>query len=62
MLSHENLEGKRLMDMGCGTGVLAILASKMGATKCVGIDNDTWAAENAKENVARNQKGASLEA
>lgn len=55
MLSHENLEGKRLMDMGCGTGVLAILASKMGATKCVGIDNDTWAAENAKENVARNQ-------
>lgn len=54
LLSYENLHGKRLMDMGCGTGVLAILAAKMGACHCVAIDNDTWAANNAKENVERN--------
>ena len=40
--------------MGCGTGVLAILAAKMGAVDCVAIDNDCWAADNAKENVERN--------
>ncbi|MBO7180510.1 MAG: 50S ribosomal protein L11 methyltransferase, partial [Bacteroidales bacterium] len=53
-LSCEQVAGKRLMDMGCGTGVLAILAAKMGAVDCVAIDNDCWAAENAKENVIRN--------
>ena len=53
-LSYENLQGKRLMDMGCGTGVLAILAAKTGACDCVAIDNDVWAADNAKENVERN--------
>ena len=53
-LSCEELKGKRLMDMGCGTGVLAILAAKMGAVDCVAIDNDCWAADNAKENVERN--------
>ncbi|MBO5964209.1 MAG: 50S ribosomal protein L11 methyltransferase [Bacteroidales bacterium] len=52
-LAHENVKGKRLMDMGCGTGVLAILAAKMGAIDCMAVDNDTWAAENAKENVER---------
>ena len=53
-LSCEQVAGKRLMDMGCGTGVLAILAAKMGAVDCVAVDNDSWAAENAKENVIRN--------
>lgn len=53
-LSCEQVAGKRLMDMGCGTGVLAILVAKMGAVDCVAVDNDSWAAENAKENVIRN--------
>ena len=53
-LSCEQVAGKRLMDMGCGTGVLAILAAKMGAVDCVAVDNDSWAAENSKENVIRN--------
>ena len=52
--NEESVRGKVVMDMGCGTGVLAILAAKMGAVDCVAVDNDSWAAENAKENVIRN--------
>src|SRR5690606_36306635 len=33
-------EGKRVLDMGCGTGILAILAAKLGATAILAIDND----------------------
>lgn len=49
------LKGKQVLDMGCGTGVLSILASKSGASRVVGIDNDQWAYENALENVERNE-------
>ena len=49
-----NLEDKSVLDMGCGTAVLAILASKMGAARIVAIDNDEWAYENAKENMVLN--------
>ena len=45
-----NLEGKHVLDIGSGTGVLSILASKLGAKKIVGIDIDKWAYENAIEN------------
>lgn len=53
-ISKENIAGKRVMDMGCGTGVFAILAMKMGASYAKAIDIDVWAAENAKENVKKN--------
>ncbi len=53
-ISKEEIAGKRIMDMGCGTGVFAILAMKMGAEYAKGIDIDIWAAENAKENAQRN--------
>ena len=43
-----------VVDLGCGTGVLAILASKMGASKVIAIDNDEWAYQNACENVGKN--------
>ena len=43
------------LDMGCGTGVLGILAEKMGATRVHGIDNEPWAVENAMDNAATNQ-------
>lgn len=43
-----------VLDMGCGTGVLAILASQMGAKSVLAIDNDTWAVENSVENIGRN--------
>ena len=45
---------KKVLDMGCGTAVLAILAEKLKAALCVAIDNNDWAYKNAKENVKRN--------
>lgn len=50
----EPVIGKHVLDMGCGTGVLAILAAKMGAKEVRAIDNDEWAFNNASENVRRN--------
>lgn len=47
-------EGKSVLDAGCGTGVLAILASKLGANKVVAIDIDDWAVENSNENTLVN--------
>lgn len=41
---------KDILDMGCGTGILAILANKMGARYVTGIDNDEWAWQNGMEN------------
>jgi ribosomal protein L11 methyltransferase len=49
-----DLKGKDVCDLGCGTGVLAILAERMGAARCVGIDIDMQAVENARENLERN--------
>jgi len=48
------LEGKTLLDMGCGTAVLAILAAMRGAKNLVAIDIDTWCTENSIENIAIN--------
>lgn len=53
-MGNHDLEGKRILDMGCGTGVLGIYACKLGATRVLGVDNDQWAYENALENVKRN--------
>lgn len=46
--------GKKVLDMGCGTGILAILADKMNAEKIIAIDNDEWAFNNAVENTGKN--------
>ncbi len=54
MLMEEEIDGKRVLDMGCGTAVLAILAFKMDARSVVAIDNDDWAYDNALDNVVRN--------
>lgn len=48
------LKGKKILDMGCGTGVLGIYACKQGAARVLGVDNDQWAYENALENIKRN--------
>lgn len=53
-LLEEDLKGKSFLDMGCGTAVLAILASKKGADPITAIDIDEWATDNAKENIALN--------
>jgi ribosomal protein L11 methyltransferase len=50
-----NCRGKTVFDFGTGTGILAILASKLGATSVLGIDNDEWSIDNAKENITNNQ-------
>jgi len=49
-----NCNGKTVLDMGCGTGVLAILAEMRGSTQIDAIDIDEWAYENTIENVERN--------
>lgn len=52
---HIDLSEKSVLDMGCGTAVLAILAAKMGASSVTAIDIDEWAFNNSVENIARNQ-------
>lgn len=49
-----DIKGRSVLDMGCGTGVLAILAKKLGAGEVVGIDIDAWSVENSIENCANN--------
>jgi ribosomal protein L11 methyltransferase len=53
-LRDEELEGRKVLDMGSGTGVLAILAKMKGAAETDAIDNDEWAYRNALENVEAN--------
>ncbi len=53
ILDHD-FEGKSVLDMGSGTGVLAILAAMKGAIHVDAIDIDNWCYINAKENVTRN--------
>ncbi len=50
-----DLSGKTLLDMGCGTAVLAILGSMRGAKDIVAIDIDTWCTENSIENLSINK-------
>lgn len=47
--------GKKVLDCGSGTGILSILAYKMGAKQVVAVDNDSWCYENHRENNALNQ-------
>ena len=49
-----DLENKKVLDMGCGTGILAIFAEMKGAKSLDAIDIDTWCYENSIENVERN--------
>jgi len=54
LMLKADFKQKSVLDMGCGTAVLAVLACKMGAQHIVAIDNDSWAFENALENVKLN--------
>jgi ribosomal protein L11 methyltransferase len=49
-----DLENKKVLDMGCGTGILAIFAEMKGAKPLDAIDIDNWCYENSVENVTRN--------
>ena len=52
-----DLTGKSVLDMGCGTAVLAILAAKRGAEPVIAIDIDPWCTENSAENEQTNGVG-----
>lgn len=54
LMSTLDLGGENVLDFGCGTGVLAILASMMGASKVIGIDNDPLALDNSDYNAKLN--------
>lgn len=49
-----DFQGKKVFDFGTGTGILAILAEKLGADQIVAIDHEEWAYENTLENAVRN--------
>ena len=49
-----NFSGKKVLDMGCGTGILSIMAAQTGAQSVTGIDIDEWAYNNALENIRLN--------
>ncbi len=53
-LLKSNVQNKNVIDIGSGTGILAILAHKLKASHIVGIDIDEWSIENAKENAQLN--------
>lgn len=54
-LLDSELQGKSLLDMGCGTSILAILARMRGAAPCTAIDIDEWCVRNSIENIELNQ-------
>lgn len=53
-LMQQRLDGLRVLDMGCGTGILGILALKQGASYLTAIDIDEWAYHNVQENAQLN--------
>lgn len=57
-----DLKGKRILDCGCGTGILGIIALKYGANKVVGYDIDEWSADNARHNAVINYVGDQYDA
>lgn len=62
LLRHEaDIKGKVVMDMGCGTAILAILAAKMGAAHVYGIDIDAVAARSAYDNARLNKVSRKVE-
>ena len=54
-LLDADLQGKSLLDMGCGTSILAILAAMRGAGPITAIDIDDWCVNNSKDNIILNQ-------
>ncbi len=53
-LLQTDIENKSVLDMGCGTGILAILARMRGAKNVVAIDNDEWCVSNTQDNIELN--------
>ena len=60
-LDHQDLHGRRVIDFGCGSGILAIAALKLGAGAALAIDNDPQALSATADNAERNQVGERLQ-
>lgn len=60
LLLETELEGKTVLDCGCGTGILSICALKLGAARCTAYDIDEWSTENTRHNAVINQVEQSL--
>lgn len=56
-----NFKGQTVLDMGCGTGALAIAVKKLGAQRVFAIDNDEWSYRNTIENIQRNALTSKIE-
>ncbi len=54
LMRDVDFKTKKVFDFGSGTGILAILAEKLGASKVLAVDNDDWCIENATENAINN--------
>ena len=61
ILQQLELRGSRVLDVGTGSGVLALAAWKLGASDVAAVDNDPDALDNARDNIARNGAGASID-
>ena len=55
LLSLAQLDRQRVLDCGCGTGILGIAAMKLGARECVAYDIDEWSVDNTRHNAVINQ-------
>ena len=55
-------QGKRVLDMGCGTGILAVMAVHLGAASVLAVDVEPWTAENAADNAQENHVQDRVEA
>ena len=55
LMQNLDFKGKSVYDFGTGTGILAILAEKLGASRVHAVDNDDWCIENAEENSFNNE-------
>lgn len=54
LMNEIDFKNKSVFDFGTGTGILAILAEKLGATEILAVDNDDWCIENSLENIKTN--------
>ncbi|MFO8129028.1 MAG: 50S ribosomal protein L11 methyltransferase [Bacteroidales bacterium] len=62
LMTDLDMAGKQVLDMGCGTGILSVAASKLGAGHVLAVDNDRRAWENAQENCRGNKiRGITVE-
>jgi len=55
-----NHQDKRVLDIGCGTGILAIMAALKGAGYILAVDNNDWAVNNCRDNIEQNKVNVEL--